>query len=150
MRAVMLVGGSCAEGGPYVIAGPCPEGTWMISIAIPVMIVTAMAGSALAIGLSAPNLLLPMWAVLFGSLGWNFLEFGFFSGDLVWGWIVCGVVFELMALPALILLLPLRGTGWTPPTGATGTSSSGWWWACYAGLAGIGFVLGTWTYAAWS
>ena len=27
MRAVMNVGGSCADGGPYVSAQPCPDGS---------------------------------------------------------------------------------------------------------------------------
>src|SRR6476469_1302714 len=70
MRAVMNVGGSCADGGPYVSAQPCPAGAGLIAIAIPVMIITAMAGSAAALSLSAPNLLIPMWGILFGSLGW--------------------------------------------------------------------------------
>ena len=150
MRAVMYVGGSCAEGGPYVIAQPCPEGVWMISVAIPVMLISAMAGSAFAIGLPAPNLLLPMWAVLFGSLGWNFLEFGAFAGDLVWGYIVCGVVFELMALPAVWLLLPTRRERWVPPGVPPATVSGAWWWFAYLMLAGLGFVFGVWSYGAWS
>ena len=54
--------------------------------------------------MSAPNLLLPMWFLLFASLGWNFLEYGIFRGDVEVGWIVCGVVFELMALPVLFLI----------------------------------------------
>ena len=41
-----------------------------------------------------------MWGVLFGSLGWNFLEFAFKGADIVWGWLVCGVLFWPMALPA--------------------------------------------------
>ncbi|MCW2764959.1 MAG: hypothetical protein JWO11_918 [Nocardioides sp.] len=152
MRAVMNVGGSCADGGPYVSAQPCPDGAWMISVAIPVLVIVAMIGSAVAGGLSAPNLLVPMWGLLFGSLGWNFLEYGAFSGDLVWGWIVCGVVFELMALPVVLLALPGRGgTKWMPPT-APGTGSAGgaWWWPAYAGLAVIGGALAIWSFGAWS
>ena len=99
MRAVMDVGGTCAEGGPYEIAQPCPDGAWMISVAIPVLIAAAMLGSYVAFRLTAPNLLVPMWTVLFGTLGWNFLEYGFSDDGPVWGWIVCGAMFELMALP---------------------------------------------------
>ncbi len=153
MRAVMDVGGSCAEGGPYVIARPCPDGTWMIAVAIPVMIIAAMAGSAVAISLSAPNLLLPRWAVLFASLGWNFLDFGAFSGELVWGWIVCGVVFELMALPAVLLLLPVNQEKWAAPgprAPSAAVPGAGWWWPVYAALALVGFTLAVWSYAAWS
>jgi hypothetical protein len=124
MRAVMGVGGSCASGGPYEIATPCPDGAWLISIAIPMLIITAMIGSALAIGLSAPNLLLPMWFLLFASLGWNFLEYGIFTGNVDVAWIVCGVVFELMALPVLFLVpVAFRSTP-KRPDGAPRL----WWW----------------------
>ena len=96
----MDVGGSCADGGPYVSAQPCPGGAGFIGIAIPVMVLATFAGSFAAISLKAPNLLVPMWTLLFGSLGWNFLEYGFTGPDgNVPGWIVCGIVFELMALP---------------------------------------------------
>ena len=140
MRSVMDVGGACAEGGPYEIAQPCPGGVWMIAVGVPVMIVAAMTGSAVAMGLSAPNLLVPMWVALFASLGWNFLDYGLFSGDVVVGWVVCGVLFELMALPAVLLLRP---TG-DDERGATR------WWVGYAVLAAVGLGLGTWTHAAWS
>ena len=69
------------------------------------MLITAMAGSAAAMSINAPNLLIPMWGVLFGSLGWNFLEFAFTGDDVVWGWLVCGVMFWLMAAPAVYAIL---------------------------------------------
>ena len=124
MRAVMGVGGSCASGGPYEIATPCPDGSWLIAIAIPMMIIAAMAGSAFASSLNAPNLLMPMWFLLFASLGWNFLEFGFWHGDIAVGFIVCGVLFELMAFPVLFLVpLGLRNKTARP----AGTPSV-WFW----------------------
>jgi hypothetical protein len=33
MRSVLDVGGQCASGGPYVIATPCPDGTWLLPLA---------------------------------------------------------------------------------------------------------------------
>lgn len=69
MRSVMDVGGACAEGAPYVSTQSCPDGAVLIAFAIPLMIIAAMVGSAVALSVSAPNLLAPMWAVLFGSLG---------------------------------------------------------------------------------
>jgi hypothetical protein len=153
MRAVMDVGGACADGGPYVSAQPCPDGVWMLALAIPMMIIVAMGGTAVAMSLSAPDLLSLMWVGLFGSLGWNFLEYGVFSGDLVWGWLICGVVFELMAAPVLFMLLPVGRTGstWTPPTNREPVPTFGaWWWPTYAALAGIGWVLGLASFRAWS
>jgi hypothetical protein len=153
MRSVMDVGGACADGGPYVSAQPCPDGTWMLAVSVPMLVISAMLGSGIAMGAGAPNLLVPMWGLLFGSLGWNFLEYGAFSGDLVWGWIICGVVFELMALPVVLLILPSRKgkSRWTPATGREPTSTlGGWWWPTYAVLGLIGCALGTMSYNAWS
>ena len=143
MRAVMGVGGSCASGGPYEIATPCPDGSWLIAVAIPMLIITAMIGSALAISVSAPNLLMPMWFVLFASLGWNFLEYGIFRGDVEVGSIVCGVLFELMALPVLFLVpVGLRSKIKRPE----GTPKLWWWVVCYVGLASVGISIGAWSY----
>lgn len=145
MRAVMGVGGSCASGGPYEIATPCPDGSWLIAIAIPMMIIAAMAGSAFAISLSAPNLLLPMWFLLFASLGWNFLEYGIWHGDVAAGFIVCGVMFELMAFPVLFLVpLGLR----TKTERPAGTVSIWFWVVCYVALLSVGVSLGAWFYQA--
>jgi hypothetical protein len=145
MRAVMGVGGSCASGGPYEIATPCPDGSWLMAVAIPLLLITAMTGSAVAAGLSAPNLLMPMWFLLFGSLGWNFLEYGIFRGDVEVGFIVCGVLFELMALPVLFLVPVGLRAKTVRPEGATPL----WFWViCYLGLASVGVSLGAWSYVA--
>jgi hypothetical protein len=150
MRAVMNVGGACADGGPYVSAQPCPDGAALIAIAIPVMLVTAMVGSVAAISLDAPNLLVPMWGVLFGSLGWNFLDFGITGPNLVWGWIVCGVVFELMALPALLAILASIKNAVLPPDPPPPDTGSRWWVPAYAILGSVGFLFGAWSFAALS
>jgi len=148
MRAVMDVGGSCADGGPYVSAQPCPGGAGLIAIAIPVMIITAMVGSAAALSLSAPNLLIPMWGILFGSLGWNFLEAGTTGPHLDWSWIVCGVVFELMALPALLGILAGIKNAVLPPNPPPPGTGSRWWVPAYTALGAAGFLFGAWSFNA--
>lgn len=151
MRAVMDVGGTCAEGGPYEIATPCPDGAVLLTVAFPVMLIVAMLGSAVATNVSAPDLLLPMWGIVFGTLGWNFLEYGFRSGDEVWGWIVPGVVFELMALPAFYLIA--RGASFTDfsvPRDRPGPGGKSTWYAAYAVLGIVGALIGWWTFDAWS
>ena len=146
MRAVMGVGGACVDGGPYVSAQPCPDGAWLIAIGLPLLLIAAFTGSFAATSLGAPDLMLPMWFLLFASLGANFLDFGLWSDPWDWSWIVCGVVFELMALPALYLLLPIPGSStWRPGPGSPRRRSALWWWA-YLGLGLIGFVLGYVTY----
>ena len=116
MRAVMNVGGSCADGGPYVSAQPCPDGSVLIAVAVPALIIFSMIGTVSASGIGAPNLLIPMWGGLFGSLGWNFLEYSFKGPDVVWGWLVCGVMFWAMALPAFVLMAGLARSLMTKPT----------------------------------
>jgi hypothetical protein len=133
MRVVMDVGGSCADGGPYVSAQSCPGGAGFIGIAIPLMLVAAFVGSFAAATQSAPNLLVPMWIVLFLSLGWNFLEYGLRgSGGGSAGWVVCGVVFWLMGLPALFFLR----------SGSDGQRQDARWWPVYVVAGAIGAVLG--------
>ena len=151
MRAVMDIGGACAEGGPYVTVQPCPDAAAvLLSTGIPVMLVASFVGTAVAGSLSAPNLLLPMWAVLFGSLGWNFLEYGVFTDGIVWGWLVCGVVFELMALPAVLVALPVGRSRWVPEAPRGSVLGTGGWWAAYVFLGGVGAVAGVMSYSAWS
>lgn len=136
MRAVMNVGGSCADGGPYLSAQPCPDGSILIAVAVPMLLIFSMVGTVSASAVGAPNLLVPMWGVLFGTLGWNFLEYAFKGPDVVWGWLVCGVMFWVMALPAFVLMLSLlrverqgRTVLWLPAYGVLGAVGVlfGWW-----------------------
>lgn len=98
MRAVMEIGGSCASGGPYVSARPCPDVAWLL----PVGIVGGMVAGLVFITTKparAPRFTALLWPALFLSLGWNFLEFGLNPPGrpgLDWGWLVCAIVFGLM------------------------------------------------------
>lgn len=112
MRSVMEIGGTCAEGGPFVVRQPCPNG-------IPLMMLSGIWGGIVfallyawkASKYGAPNLVLLAWPALFLSLGYNFLEFGLNppgGGGLVWGWLVCAVLFGLLGgIPLLIGIKPL-------------------------------------------
>ena len=101
MRAVMDIGGYCASGGPYVIANECPEGTAAL---LPLGIIGGLVGvwmyAVTSSKLPGPRLTLLTWSALFLSLGWNFWEYGLNPPDgsdgLVWGWIICGIVFVIM------------------------------------------------------
>jgi hypothetical protein len=140
MRAVMNVGGACADGGPYVSAQPCPDGSILIAVAVPMLIIFSMIGTVSASTVGAPNLLVPMWGGLFGSLGWNFLEYAFKGPDIVWGWLVCGVVFWGMALPAFVFMaVQLRDTRQGP---------SVWWLPAYGVLGAVGLLFGWWSFVA--
>lgn len=112
MRDLMVnSGGYCASGGPYQINPDqvCESGqTWLVFGGVFAMLVFGgllLAASGKYGGWSLSGVGLLMWAALFGALGWNFIELGInppekMSGAA--GWIICGVVFWLMALGGLI------------------------------------------------
>lgn len=101
MRAVMEIGGACADGvSPYPIARPCPSG-------VPAALFGGIWGGLACIGVYAvvtaargvPGLLPFAWPALFLSLGWNFLEYGVRppdGGGPAWAWLLSGAVFVLM------------------------------------------------------
>jgi hypothetical protein len=107
MRAIMAIGGSCAEGGPYVIQNHCPGGTGYLT---PLSIFVMMGGAVLYFsGLvkNSPNWGVLFWSALFLSLGWNFLDFSIHppSGSGIdIGWIICAIMFGLMGIAPLPFL----------------------------------------------
>ncbi len=121
MRAVMDIGGACAEGGPFVPVQPCPDGA-------PAALTLGMFGlfgfgalgvyAGAQVGGEWAALPLLGWPALFLSLGWNFLEYGFTAvpGELVWGWVVPGVIFVLMG--GVPLAIGLRALGGSTPIAA--------------------------------
>ena len=144
MRSVMNVGGSCADGGPYVSSQSCPDGTVLMAVGVPMLIIFAMIGTVSASSVGAPNLLVPMWGVLFGTLGWNFLEYAFIGPDIVWGWLVCGVMFWAMALPAFVFMLAsFRTTMRTPQK-----DRSWLWLPAYGFIGAAGVLFGWWSFTA--
>lgn len=109
MRAVMDVGGACADGGPYVSAQSCPDGSAAALVLGTVLgmgfgFVASVGGLGVGgIWTATPVL---AWAALFGSLGWNFMEYGVFDSPagIEWGWAIPGVLFWLMAAGPLLVL----------------------------------------------
>src|SRR5687768_10204791 len=113
MRAVMEIGGACAEGGPFVPVRPCPKG-------IPLVMIGGIWGGLIFAGIYAwqavkhqvPSFLGLLWPALFLSLGWNFLEFGLnppFGEGVAVGWLICAVLFAVMGGLPLIWTLKVLG-----------------------------------------
>src|SRR5262245_4370377 len=108
MRSVMEIGGSCAEGGPFVPVQPCPDGA-------PLALIGGIFGLFGAAGLMIwfgsrlgrgyVGLVFLGWPALFISLGFNFLQFGLSppEGDPIeWGFVVPGVLFWVMGIAPLL------------------------------------------------
>jgi hypothetical protein len=117
MRSVMDVGGFCAQGGPFVIETECPDN-------VPGLMVGGLLGGlvlafvyvGVAVVRRIPSFAGLLWSALFLSLGWNFLQYAFDSpadDGVVWGWLVCGVVFVLMGGLPLLAMLPATVRGFT-------------------------------------
>lgn len=149
MRAIMDIGGACATGGPYVSAQPCPEGaSALLSGGVPLLLLATFAASGLALWIGAPTLLLLMWFLLFGSLGWNFLEYSFAEDDIVMGWLIPGIMFELMAFPALLLWF---GSSWLREfVTERPVSGSIRWKLAYVAIIAVGAWLGLVSFNAWT
>ncbi|MEO6351063.1 MAG: SHOCT domain-containing protein [Candidatus Limnocylindrales bacterium] len=117
MRAVMNVGGFCAEGGPYVIETACPEGVPLVMVGGIFGLfgfggLMAWKGSLIGSGYGA--LVALAWPALFLSLGWNFLEYGLRPPEgegMVLGWLLPGVIFMLMGGLPLLAALPIGHSG---------------------------------------
>ncbi len=81
MRAVLDIGGACASGGPYVPRVACPEAVVAMT---PLSIFAGIGGVFLmlwggaALGGRWISVIFLAWPALFLSLGWNFLQYGFF------------------------------------------------------------------------
>jgi hypothetical protein len=110
MRSVMDIGGFCAEGGPYVIEHHCPKG---VAAIMPLSIWGGLIAGGIyvwqTIKHKVPSLVWLFWPALFLSLGWNFLQYGIDppgAGGLVWGWLICAILFILMGGIPLAVALP--------------------------------------------
>ncbi len=117
MRSVMDVGGSCASGGPYVSARPCPTG-------IPLAMLGGIFGGGFffliyliqTIRYGVPGFASLAWSALFLSLGFNFLQYGLDSpqGGFDWGFLFSAAMFGALGLGPLIIFAGLWKAGIMP------------------------------------
>jgi hypothetical protein len=119
MRDVMTTsGGFCARGGPYVISSQCSSGQTNLLLG---GVVGLFVFGALCLGclswMEGPVLGMSLfgWALLFGLLGFNFIQLGLNKpgegSGRVSGWITSGIVFWVMALGGAIPAVALA-VGW--------------------------------------
>ena len=73
------------------------------------------------------------------------------DGGQVVSWIVCGVVFWLMAAPALFLMTRFDyNKDSFDGVAKVQSRGRGLWWAIYAALAVVGVALGAWSFDSWT
>lgn len=105
MRAVLDIGGFCAEGGPYAIEHHCPDG---VALFAPLSIFGMMIGGflyAFSTIKNSPSWIFLFWTALFTALGWNFFDFALNDPEgIVISWLVCGVLFAIMGIGPLFLM----------------------------------------------
>ena len=111
MNALMTVGGSCAEGGAYVIRQRCPSGSiWTLAGGIVVGIVFLRVYVTANSQLPGPHLEALAWPALVLSLGVPFLLFGLDPGQGEGSaplWIILGIALVIVGVaPVLLLLRP--------------------------------------------
>ena len=113
MRAVLDIGGYCADGGPYEIAHHCPDGVGLLltlSIFVGLGCAGLMGWKGATLGAPYDGLVTLAWPALFISLGWNFLQYGLFSpvGDsgVELGFLIPGILFVIMGAVPLVGYLP--------------------------------------------
>jgi hypothetical protein len=104
MRAVLNIGGSCASGGAFQIAHPCPG---HVAALMPAAIWGGLIFAGLYVFLvmhySVPSLISLAWPALFLSLGYNFLDYAIHGQS---GLFIVGAVFVLMGGVPLLWALP--------------------------------------------
>jgi len=114
---VMQVGGFVATGGPYEIAHPAPDWIWIVPIGIMAMMAAFFVNIFVAQSLNRPHLVVVFWTALFGLLGFQFFKYGLNppgAEGVSWAWLACGVVFAILASPAVtVLFLPDLWRGFT-------------------------------------
>lgn len=147
-RAVSAVGGSCATGGPYAIVAPCPEhSTALLLVGMFGSVAAALVGTVLAVGLGAPNLLVPYVVATFGGMSAEFLVSGIRDGSGVD--VAVGVLLAvLFVLPGLYVLSPWQRVYRRQPVPGA-PLSRGAWWLVYLVLAALGALAGSWTADRW-
>jgi hypothetical protein len=128
MRSVMGVGGSCASGGPYVIATPCPDGTtagMMLGVFALLGFGALAAWSGSRVGGVWSNTLIFCWAGLFIALGWNFLDGAFSAeGGPDNAGLLLGAMFWAMGgIPLIVVLLATAGVGRSRSSSRSGSAA---------------------------
>lgn len=115
-------GGTCASGGPYVIANECSSGQVVLLLGgiVALLVFTAL-HAAMEHWADGPRIGWPaVMGVLFLALGWNFIDLGLDpprDDGSATGWLVSGVVFWLMAL-GFLAPAAMRAAEWLRRGGA--------------------------------
>lgn len=110
-RNIMDPGAFVASGGPREIEHPASGWTWIWIVSFTVVVLSLFFFLLTLHCRGGADLLTPLWwPLLFISVGWNYLECALFRSDrVIWGLLVCGVVFAAMGALPLVFMLQAKG-----------------------------------------
>ncbi len=144
----LLDTGTCASGGPYVVARECPEGTGTDVLLLSLSVIGFFVATGIA-GLRGPrpggggfgfgSMVLAGWTIFF-TVGGAVALIHALTSDVIGedgklGGIIVGATFLVMGVPALVFALPLaiknardsaRGSTAGPVTYADNAGVAGW------------------------
>ena len=123
MRGIMRLSGFVATGGPYVIAHHAPNWFWLFPVSFVGGVIFMVFNQVNPRRIGGLNLMIWLFPAVFTSLGYNFFEFVINPPGpprgIVWGWLICGILFALMGLIPLIMIIRnifvILGQGSQPP-----------------------------------
>lgn len=99
-QAIAAEGGYVAEGGPYVIAHPVPDGFWLFPLSFIGMFAFPIVHAVFASRINGFRLVFFTWCALWTGIGLVTLYDAFNppGGGFSWVWLVMGVIFSLVGL----------------------------------------------------
>lgn len=141
VRALLAVGGACAEGGAFAVDRPGTSGSgnaFLLAAGLALLCLVATLWGVLR--LTAPNpLLLALPWILVGA--WNFFEAAFFppaGRGISVGYLVAGSIFVLLGVaPLLQYWADVRKERRAGAAGGAATPAP-WWWVYAVVAAGAG------------
>lgn len=114
--AVINIGGYCAEGGPYVIARHCPDGSALVlSLGIPLLFLLGFL-YAMAKPSSWPSTFGWLWPVLFvGMAVAFFIGAANAPGGIGWAAVVTGIVMLVIGIAPIVIFAGRSSDSSKPP-----------------------------------
>ena len=143
--AVINVGGYCAEGGPYVIAQHCPDGSAVVlSLGIPLMFLLGFF-YAMAKPAPWPSTFGWLWPVLFVGMAIAFfIGAANAPGGIGWAAIVTGIVMLVLGVAPIVIFAGRSSDSSRAPLSSRFSTPA----AIQGSVLVVGVAFGAWAFGA--